>query len=221
MRLAVCIPWRSTPDRVRPFGHVCSWYAEHLPGVPVVPADAGGERFSRAGSRNEAVRRAQASGADTVVLADADTIPDPMALRSAIAASGDGALHFALDRMAYLDEETTEAVYRGETVEVDAIGHDSSVYVITVESYWAAGGQDERFTGYGGEDNAFTAACETLVGAVWHPGLALSLWHDGSCRDVGSSRWWADTVPLHRRYQTARGNRAAMQALTSERGRHD
>lgn len=217
--IVVAIPWRPTPDRLRAFEYVTAWYRQHLPEAPLVCADAGGERFSRAGSRNSCVAAAERLGADVVVLGDADTVPDERALRDAIAAAGDGRLHFGLDRMAYLDEAQSEAVYRGEAIDVRGEPHDSSVLVIRPDAYWAAGGQDERFRDYGGEDNAFTAAATTLLGApVWHQGTALSLWHDGACRDVGSQRWWQETVPLHRRYQAAKYDRSAMLALIAERG---
>lgn len=217
MRLAVCIPWRPTPDRLRAFHYVCDWYRRHLPDAPLVTADSHHEPFSRAASRNRAVELAAAVGADTVVMVDADTVPDLNALRAAIGAASDGALHFALDKMAYLDEAQTEALYRGETIDVEGSGHDSSAYVIRVDSWRSIGGQDERFTGYGGEDGALTMAATELIGVGWHAGTALSLYHDPSVRDVGSERWLRDTAPLYRRYLDARGNPDAMRALIAER----
>lgn len=215
MSVVIAIPWRATPDRQRAFDFVVDWYRNHLP-YPIVTADSGPGAFSRARARNQCVRKAE--GADVVVINDADTVPNLAAVKEAIHAAPDGLLHFGLDRMAYLDQEQSEAVYRGDWPDIAGEPHDSSVVVIRPASYWEAGGQDERFTGYGGEDNAFTAACTALLGEpVWHAGTALSLWHDGSCRDVGSARWWQDTVPLHQRYNHARNDAKRMRAIIAER----
>ena len=212
----VAFPWRPTPDRERAFRFVSGWYRDNLPGAKIVAVDAGGAQFSRAASRNLAVRCAAA--ADVVVLNDADTIPTPRAVRAAItAAHHRGGLHFGLDTMRYLTEDETEQLYAGQRPRVTGIAHDSSVMAIRPADYWLAGGQDERFTGWGGEDGAFTSACTTFLGRPrWHHGTALSLWHAGDCRDIGSERW-RPNGDLAGRYLAARGDIDAMRALIAER----
>jgi hypothetical protein len=164
------------------------------------------------------MRAAERCAADVVVLNDADTVPNLKALVAAIdGACNKGGLHFGLDRMQYLDAEQTDALYAGQWPTVEGLPHDSSVYAIRPADYWAVGGQYERFTEWGGEDGAFTMTAEALLGVTWHPGTALSLWHEGACRDIGSKRWWGDTYPLHKRYLDARGNPEAMRALIAER----
>lgn len=218
MRVVVVFPWRPTPDRRRPFRFVHDWYIENVRPAAIITADTDPDLpFSRAGSRNAGMRAAERQGADVVIVNDADTVPDLAALREAVvAAHGDGGLHFGLDRMQYLDEEQTNALYAGRWPDVEGRPHDSSVYAVRPSDWWVAGGQDERFDGWGAEDNAWTLTAETLIGVRWHIGIALSLYHDGSCRDLGSERWKPNSALLQR-YIAVNGDREAMQALIAER----
>jgi hypothetical protein len=217
MRVAVVIPWRPTPDRIQAFQAVRDWYTSEFPDWLFGTADNGAEPFSRAGSRNACVRLAEEWGADVVVVNDADTIPERHGVVGAVGATTHGGLHFGLTTMRYLTEDETAAYYRGVPIDRTGRPHDSSVFAITPDNYWRAGGQDERFSGYGGEDNAFHAACQCLLGSVtWHPGAAISLWHDGSCRDIGSERWKPNSE-LNQRYQRAVVEQRRMRALINER----
>ncbi len=220
-RVVVAVPWRSTPDRLKAFLYVRDWYAENFPDWSFGTADSGHEPFSRAGSRNACVRMAENACADVVVLNDADTVPVKGAVAAAVyGAHDDGRLHFGLDRMLYLTIEEQEAFDRGEMPIRTALHHDSSVIAIRPSSYWEAGGQDERFTGYGGEDGALTSAASAILGTcVWHQGTAISLYHDGSCRDIGSERWQPNSA-LAQRYHRARNNRREMLKILAEPGRH-
>jgi hypothetical protein len=219
--VVVAVPWRPTPDRLTAFMYVRDWYAEQFPDWIFGTADSGAEQFNRAASRNACVRMAENACADVVVLNDADTIPVKGAVAAAVyGAADDGRLHFGLDTMLYLTPEEQEAWERGEQPTREALPHDSSVIAIRPASYWQAGGQDERFTGYGGEDGAFTSACTAILGPpVWHQGMALSLYHDPSVRDIGSERWKPNSA-LAKRYGQARNNINRMRRILAEPGRH-
>lgn len=217
--VAVMCPWRATPDRLRAFLYVRDWYLENFPNWYFGTADSGHEEFSRAGSRNACVVAAEREGADVVILNDADTVPNKGAVAAAAyGAKDDGLLHFGLDTMLYLTEEESEAFYRGEMPTRKANPHDSSVIAIKPSSYWEAGGQDERFgSQWGGEDGSLVSACNAILGrCVWHRGTAMSLYHDGACRDIGSEQWRPNS-DLSMRYYAARNNAPAMRALIAER----
>jgi hypothetical protein len=219
VKVVVTVPWRPTPDRIRAFQAVRDWYAEVLPEWWFGTADSGHEQFSRAASRNACVRLAVEHGADVVVINDADTIPERHGVTAAVQAAHDqGGLHFGLHTMRYLSAEETELYYSGSLLDRTGTPHDSSVVVMRPIDYIHAGGQDERFTGYGGEDNAFCAAASTLLqrGACWHKGAAISLYHDPSVRDIGSARWKPNSE-LNIRYQHAKGNVRRMRNLINER----
>lgn len=212
------MPWRATPAREPAWRHVRAWYTTQLPDAAIIEADSGHAGFHRAASRNAGVAEAARLGAGVVVVADADTLPSPDGLRAAIAGCGDGRLRFGYGTLRYLDAAGTADVLAGrEPADGSSQRHNSSVLVLTPTAWAVAGGQDERFDGWGGEDDAFHAACDTLLGAsIWCGGQALSLHHDDASRDVGSPRW-APNSALATRYVGARGKPGAMRALIAER----
>ncbi len=205
MSVAVAFPWRATVDRLPAFEIVRNWYESALPDAVQVVADSGDEPFSRAASRNLAVRLCEQHSPDVVVISDADTIPTPTGLAAAIAAAFDGGMHYPFDRYLYAGSDNPPG------------GNTGGIYVCRPDVWWQAGGMDERFSGWGAEDDALHAAFEALVGKpTCHPGFAVSLWHDGACRDLGSERWRPNSE-LNLRYNAARRDPAAMRALIAER----
>lgn len=90
--------------------------------------------------------------------------------------------------------------------------------VMRRETFIAAGGYDERFVGWGGEDDAIIYALETLCGPYkklenkvihfWHPGTG---WSTAPNSDAN--------MKLLIRYSNANGKKEAMQKLISERKR--
>jgi len=201
------------------FRFVWNWYLDFIamsrPTDRVMAVDSCSPEFNRAAARNSCVRAA--ADADIVIINDADTVPHPPALDAAVAGALDGRLHYGLDRMAYLTELQSERYMAGEKVDVsDAKVHDSSVLVIRPQSWWEAGGMDERFTGYGGEDGAFCSAANALIGVQWHEGTAVSLYHDPSVRDIGSASWRPNSE-LSMRYHAARHDPLSIRGLIAER----
>src|SRR5437660_10957618 len=83
----VCIPWRATPSRQRPFERVVEFYKTHFPDWPILAADSNDRRwmFNLAQARNNAVRAART---EIVVVNDADTIPPLDGIRAAVADPG-------------------------------------------------------------------------------------------------------------------------------------
>lgn len=203
--VVVGFPWRPTPDRLAAFELVCNWYESALPDAVQVLADSGHEQFSRAASRNLAVRMARDYSPDVVVISDADTIPTPAGLTAAIAAAVHGGMHYPFDRYLYAGSDCAPG------------GNTGGIYVCRPDVWWAAGGMDERFHGWGGEDDAAHAAFEALVGKpTCHPGFAVSFPHDGACRDLGSERWRPNSE-LQLRYNAARRDPEAMRRIIAER----
>lgn len=205
MVVAVGFPWRPTADRAPGFEIVQNWYEAVLPDAVMLPCDSGHEPFNRAASRNLCVRQAEEHGADLVVVSDADTIPSPSGLQAALAAAIDGGMHYPFDRYLYAGTDLQPG------------GNTGGIYVCRPDVWWAFGGMDERFSGWGGEDDAAHAAAEALIGKpTTHPGFAVSLWHDATCRDLGSPRWRPNSE-LSLRYNAARRNRAEMASIIAER----
>jgi hypothetical protein len=107
-----------------------------------------------------------------------------------------------------------------------SVGHwyGALIQVMPREAFVAAGGMDERFAGWGGEDVSFMVAVDTLYAKhrttrnqtlhLWHP-------HIGT---LHVEREWVGQAeagsnnPLAIRYQGARGRSDRMRALTREDG---
>src|SRR5690606_25078590 len=137
--------------------------------------------FSRAGSRNKGVREA---ANDIVVVCDADSIPQERPILEAIESAYDNRLHLPYTHFLSLSREHSAKVLKNgarplagkpQFVSTNSVG---GVLVMTKEAYFAVGGQDEGFEGWGGEDVAFAFACDVLLGPyVRHTGLLSVLWH--------------------------------------------
>jgi hypothetical protein len=219
--VAVVIPWRpGTPERIAHHDYVRAHLTALLPDAVHIDVDSGHTPFSRAGSRNEGVRQAQAAGADVVVLCDADTLPEPEPLHAAIAGATDGVLHLPYTWYRGLSQRGTQDYLAG-TPAADCptdLAHawaTGGVLVIRPDAWWQAGGMDEGFTGWGFEDAAFRTAADALLGpAVKHDGTITHLWHPLES-GLGS--------PLHvaggqrmQRYVDATGQPDAIRALIAE-----
>jgi hypothetical protein len=179
----IVVPWRDTPNGDRAAGcrAVCAALRQALPGFPVLLADSGHEVFNRAASRNCGVSAVPTG--HVAVVCDADILPDPQALAIAVAAAYDGRLHYPFTTCHYLTEAGTHEVLNGQApdparIEFTIPGAQGGIMVMLVEAWLAAGGMDERFIGWGYEDNAWHATITAAVGPpVRHDGLVWHLWH--------------------------------------------
>lgn len=138
--------------------------------------------FNRSAAINQAVAR---SAADTLVIADSDSFVGPEQIRTAIAtASRTGQVTFAYDRYCYLSRAMSDRIMGGYVggwtpgVEFTMQGTCSSM-VVTPRTLWdEAGGADEGFVGWGGEDIAISLALQTFGGGMQRtPGNVWHLWH--------------------------------------------
>lgn len=181
-RVTVAVPFRpGMLDREIHAEYVTARLREMIPEAEHLVVDVDGA-FSRSRVRNEAVRRA---GEGVVVLCDADTLPEEQPLRAAIEdAAADGRLHLPYTRYRALSPEGTLAVYARGVDPLDAPVSEESrrpiggVWVIDVDAWWAAGGMDEAFRGWGFEDDSFFTAANVLLGeTVRHEGTITHLHH--------------------------------------------
>ncbi len=222
LRVAAIIPWRpGHPARHRHHQHVRTHLQHLLPDAIHLDADSGHPAFSRAATRNHGVHLAEHHTADVVVLCDADTLPEQDPLLAAIAAAADGRLHLPYTRFRGLSAHGTTQLYAGKPAEdCDAeLDHEWStggVLVIQPDAWWAAGGQDERFTGWGMEDTAYRICADAILGpTAKHPGTITHLWHPTEIRPA-SPQYLANAA-LHAQYRAAEGNPDAVRALLQDR----
>lgn len=217
MRVVVAIPWRPQPGRLAAHRFVRGWWEHTLPTATIIEVDTDHSPYNLAAARNLGVAQAGELGADVVVIADADVIITPAHhVHDAIAAAPSTfTMHMPFTDQRYLTETESEALYAGH--QVPTAGHlgNGCCYIVTPAAYWACGGSDERFSGWGGDDDQLVAAATTLIGLTRHDGVALSLWHP-AVRDVGSDRHRPNSQ-LAQRYWRAMHDPAAMRALIAER----
>jgi hypothetical protein len=224
--VAVVIPWRpGSAQRNAHHDYVRAHLRSLLHDAVHLDADSGHTPFSRAGSRNEAVRQAQAAGADTVVLCDADTLAEAEPLHAAISAAADGVLHLPYTWYRGLSEPGTAAYLSGADPAACPTdwAHEwatGGVLVIQTTAWWTAGGMDEAFTGWGFEDTAFRTAADALLGpTVKHDGTITHLWHPLES-GLGSAQHVAGGQRMQR-YIAATGDPDAIRTLLAERARQD
>lgn len=229
MKICVAIAWRSTPERLPAYRHVLGLYAaqaeaamDYGASIDIIAVDTPHVPYNLSAVRNEGVRQAEARGADVVVIADADVVVTPwMHVQDAIIqAYEDGKAHLPFTMQRYCSAEETAAIIAGGNPGAyPGVGvGNGCCYVITPEAYWRMHGSDERFSGWGGEDDAWIAAASTYVGLVRHDGIALSLHHADERRPVGTEEH-RPNADLARRYWQAKGDRQAMEGLVAERER--
>jgi N-terminal domain of galactosyltransferase len=177
----IVIPYHDDGVRARSCEYVCRQLRQLLPGIPLILADSGHEPFNRAASRNLGVR--SAGPTELVVVCDADTVPDPVGLELALVAASRGGLHYPFSVVNYLTEAGTDLVLRGDVpdptrIEFSIPAAHGGCMVMCADLWREVGGQDERFEGWGYEDNAWYGKVRTQVGTPeHHRGVAWHLWH--------------------------------------------
>lgn len=220
--VAVVIPWRpGTPERNAHHDTVRAHLAALLPDVIHLDVDSGHMPFSRAGSRNEGVRQAQAAGADVVVICDADTLVESEPLHASITAAADGVMHLPYTWYRGLSPDGTAAYLAAKPAagchaELEHQWATGGIIVIQPTAWWAMGGMDERFTGWGFEDAAARICADALLGqTVRHDGTITHLWHPPES-NLGSPQHVANGEHCQR-YVDATGDADTLRAIAVER----
>ena len=215
----VVIPWRPAPSRVDAFERLVAWYSRELPEFRIETVDTDDDVFVLARTRNLAVA-GLADPDEVIVINDADTLPEPDALREAVAAApGSGRVHLPYTSYHWLGAEGSAEFAAGTPPEhcthVLVNGACSGVYVTTRRTWDAHGGQDERFRGWGFEDAAWYLAHETLLGAPpqRHQGRVYALHHQGEPR---AGAQYDRNAALMQRYRDTAGDRERMSRLVAE-----
>lgn len=162
LRATVCIPWRPSRSRMAAFARVQEYWA--MFGWPIVTADSDTKIFSLAQARNNAMRQAET---DVVVLADADTLCDPLNVLRAVAEPVGICWPFTRYRildLKYLDtpvHQLSSLPYINTWDGEGALGVGGMIIGKRSE-FIRLGGQPSEFHGWGWEDTAFTSVVTTL-----------------------------------------------------------
>jgi hypothetical protein len=212
MSVAVIVPYGgSDPYRLRNLQTVLSFYVAR----PVVVATNEGP-FHKARAVNEAVAGLPPD-IKTLVLNDADSLCYRSAIASATAAAESGpGLVFAFTEYRKLGDEQTarcetwrSALYANEWGGGQPTSESHGCVVMSRATFNEVGGYDERFTGWGYEDLAFNIACEARWPSRRTGWPLVHLWHPPAEENPANGE-------LYARYEAARGDLAALNALREE-----
>lgn len=179
------------PHRRAAFEFVNQFYGSRWP--VDVESGTSDDTFTRASALNAAIDRTP--DGSLIIQSDPDSYVDPVQLREAAGlALEQPGLVIAFNQYLYLKPDITVDILNNETgttraTEVDTEEHGpggvGNVTVFTKDTWAAAGGYDERFGMWGGDDAAFNYACEAFVAPtrrvagdmyhLWHPRLPQSI----------------------------------------------
>jgi GT2 family glycosyltransferase len=222
MKTVALIPYRSDQGhRDRLWQHLKSNYWSESP-YPLFVGGHDDGPFNRSMALNRAAK--SAGDWDVAIIADSDTWVSTEQLSDAVRlASTGGRLVSALTAVAELDARCTERILCGdlkffdiglERVRAGELATQSSMLAVPRSLWDNIGGFDEKFAGWGGEDNAFWRAASILGGQPHRvQGYAYHLWHQPAINTTERRSDPAYRVNLARwnRYKTARNERTLRQ----------
>ena len=225
--VSVLIPYK--PDnglRDRIFKWVKTFYETTMPEVELCIGETLSEPFNRSQAINIAAKQATR---DVFVIADADVFYDPQILVQGIK---------LLDQHAWvIPYFTWQDLLKSSSEKL--LGHYpqwplpfkvkykerkfkkskpiSGVIIVTRENFNLVNGFDERFVGWGKEDNAFKDSMNTVCGPYIRP-RATSIYHIWHPK-VGSrgNPNIVNNIKLYNRYANKRGNIEEMKKLINKR----
>lgn len=210
MKTTVIVPYR--PDhghRDRLWEFLRDNYWNHQPHHIAV-----GEHIDGPFNRSAAINTAADTDWDLAVITDSDTwVPAKQLHQALMTAKISGRLTAAFDAVVELSHPCTDDILTGRITLNGSFGANrvrtrdletqSSMLVIPRQLWDQVGGFDERFAGWGCEDNAFWQACRIYGGEPNRiSGNAYHLWHSpakGKHQGIEYKR----NLNLWRRYQQA------------------
>jgi hypothetical protein len=222
--ISVLFPYRGDDGpRDRLFGYVLNWWQAFFPEAEICVGRNFDQPFNRGAARNDAFNQSTGS---VLIIADADTIPTVHGVKAGIAdvvAEKVWCIPYAEERYYNLNEEMTEVLLKN-TVHFDRMEPTEAEYdhkitswagclILPREAWETVGGYDERFKGWGGEDNAFQLSLDVL----WGPhrrqdSYCCHLWHPVLKENSFENPHWPFNRSLMRQYQQAK-NEEAMRAV--------
>lgn len=214
MNLSVLIPWRTdNGPRQQAFDYVRPLWEATGAEICVGEDDPVGP-FNCSRALNRAFRQATN---DRMVQFGADNLPDPVAIEVAYEALGVNPWLPLMSSTAYYSENSTERIFSGADPFSEPLEYTlpfcTGTLGYTRDAYVAAGGSDERFSGWGYEDAALRQSLACLFGSPSAlPYTLRCLWHATDHRIAVSP-----SQVLMEDY-TARTDRESMLSYLEKRG---
>jgi hypothetical protein len=188
--LSIVLPYRfKDARRERIFSWILKRYNSLFPEAEIIVSDSDEDKpFSRSQARNYGV---DSVGSKYMLMADADTMPFRPFIEAALTSLYKGSSwvlpygvkgYFNL-RHPYSDAvlaQSPDVFITPDKFEwIHQLESWAGQIVMRTESFYEVNGYDERFKGWGYEDNAFQKAMDTIVGPVERieAGWTAHLWH--------------------------------------------
>jgi hypothetical protein len=245
--ISLLVPFTSdSPRRTQTWEWLQRYWKNELPGAQIIVAGNDHVPFCKTAAVNTAWRRARG---DVIVILDADCYLPGSVIASCAqqimnVEKNGGRLWYIPYRHFYrLTDEASNRVLKSnprkplrfsdppplddiEESRDSGYGHwfGALIQVMPRQAFILAGGMDERFVGWGGEDISFMTAVDTLYAnhRTTSNGV-LHLWHPHTGTEHFERQWAGQTTlrandGLSQRYADARGRRVRMHGLTRETG---
>ena len=220
MKLGIVIPWRQQPSRIAAFHRTVEEISNDFPDASIYFSDTDSERFNLSASRNRGCRFAIKDGCDIMLVLDADTLLEKEAVENSIRVAYEldivslpyvvwNSLDTELSTSLLNKQLLVEDVRRGNVGTLSRV-HVGGAYVLTASTFLRLNGWDERFVGWGFEDNAFEAAHKVLLDRGFHRSAGHAITFDHEDRDQ-------DNIEINRQrfYEYTQKSKAEMLELVS------
>ncbi len=224
--LTVIIPFRGTTSRrKRIFDWVINRYMLLFPESSVIVADSSPqEQFNRSQAINAAAVEAKTQ---YILISDSDTIVFRPFIENGVKALENGAnwvIPYGIKGYFNLKKPYSDKILASpydifitpdEFEFVHQIESWSGLVLFKTVDFIHINGMDERFKGWGYEDNALQKAADTLIGPYsrLEYGWTAHLWHEAPQHETWEQPNISRNRSLHSKYASAYGNIDAMSEL--------
>ena len=228
-KVSIIIPFQTdNGPRAEAFKWIKKYYARVMPEAELCVGIINGRKINKAKAVNSAAKKATR---DIFVIADADIVYDPNLIVEAVKLLKKRVWVVPFTKIYNVERQGTERLLNTRPkwpIDVNFeectkanwlyAGFAGKLFVISRENFEAVGGFDERFIGWGGEDDAFSYAVRTLGSKIVNmDGEIFHLWHPSSSYETNPNG--IENGNLLNRYKRASGNKTEMLKLINERNR--
>lgn len=224
--VSIIIPFQTDHGiRAEEFEWIKKYYSRVMPEAELCIGVINENNFNRSKAINLAVKEATK---DILVIVDGDVIYDPVIIEKSISLLNEAAFVVPFTEVYNIDEADTKRLLKTEPkwpLDVNPEecakqtfypGFCGKIMVISKELFEKVGGFDERFIGWGGEDDAFSLSVQTLYGGLVNiPGGIYHFWHPVS--NYYTNPHGSENHALVTRYFHVNGNKELMLSLLNER----
>ncbi|MDR7078525.1 putative glycosyltransferase involved in capsule biosynthesis [Neobacillus niacini] len=225
-RVSIIIPFKNDfGPRTLAFEWIKKFYRAMLPETEICIIETDSNPYNRSEAINNGAKRAKN---DIFVIADCDIFYDPQILLEATKLLNEYAWVIPFRYVRNLSNNQSIEIFHNEPkwpIETEITDFEfvdfqpykgAKLLVVTRENFEKVGGFDDRFIGWGREDECFTFAIDTLCGPsirlehtinhCWHPFVGSA---GNPNIEQSNQLWW--------RYATANGNVESIKKIVEER----